>query len=124
VAELATGGAASQAAAEPSQPAEPARSPAPQAIEPEVLDEMQQLAGAERLLPTMPSRTLAMVREGMQRFPHGYLAQERRYLEIMALLALKRPKDAELLSRSFLRDYSNGPYRRKVERALAESARD
>ena len=100
------------------------RSPVPNAIDPEVLEEMQQLATAERLLPTMPSRTLALVREGMQRFSRGYLAQERRYLEIMALLALKMPKDAELLSRGFLRDYPKGPYRRKVERTLAEGARD
>lgn len=105
-------------------PEQPVRRPSPEAIDPEVLEEMQQLATAERLLPTMPSRTLALVREGMQRFSHGYLAQERRYLEIMALLALKMPKDAELLSRGFLRDYPKGPYRRKVERALEEGARN
>jgi hypothetical protein len=58
----------------------------------------------------------------MQRFPRGYLAQERRYLEIMALLALRMPKDAELLSRNFFRDYPKGPYRRKVERALEDGA--
>jgi hypothetical protein len=104
-------------------PDAPARMPAPEAIDPEVLEEMQQLATAERLLPTMPSRTLTLVREGMQRFSRGYLAQERRYLEIMALLALKMPKDAELLSRGFLRDYPKGPYRRKVERALVEGTR-
>jgi hypothetical protein len=124
VAELVAGGAASKATLEPTPAPEPVRSPAPDAIDPEVLDEMQQLASAERLLPTMPSRTLSMVRDGMQRFPHGYLAQERRYLEIMALLALKKPKDAELLSRGFLRDYPNGPYRRKVERALEEGKRN
>jgi hypothetical protein len=103
--------------------AEPARQPAPEAIDPQVLEEMQQLASAERLLPTMPSRTLSMVREGMQRFPHGLLAQERRYLEIMALVALRMPKDAELLSRNFFRDYPKGPYRRKVERALEDGSR-
>jgi hypothetical protein len=124
IAELTQGapaGAASTDAVAP-EPIMPLRSPPPEAIDPLVIEEMQQLATAERLLATMPSRTLSMVREGMQRFPRGYLAQERRYLEIMALLALHMPKDAELLSRGFLREYPNGPYRRKIERALEQGA--
>ncbi|HEX6242403.1 MAG TPA: hypothetical protein VFZ61_15935 [Polyangiales bacterium] len=124
VAELAAGSLRLDARGGEALSGEPAapRSPAPDAIDPEVIEEMQQLATAERLLTSMPSRTLSMVREGMQRFPRGYLAQERRYLEIMALLALRMPKDAELLSRGFLRDYPNGPYRRKIERALERGA--
>jgi hypothetical protein len=96
------------------------RSTAPEAIDPEVLAEMRELALAERLLASEPRRSLTIVRAGMERFARGYLTQERRYVEIMALLALQKPKDAALLSQAFLRDYPKGPYRRKVERALAQ----
>lgn len=100
---------------------EPVPVPRPQLEpdQPEVLAEMEQLRMAEQLLAHKPERTLAIVRAGFQRFRPGYLNQERRYLEVMALLGLGQVDDARLLGRQFLRDYPAGPYRRKVESALA-----
>lgn len=103
-----------------SSAAQPAQPPELEAEQPEVLIEMEQLRTAERLLKTQPQRTLALVRAGFERFRPGYLNQERRYLEVMALLELGKVEDAKLLGRLFMHDYPTGPYRRKVEQALAD----
>jgi len=76
---------------------------------------MRQLAEAERLLGAEPVRALRIVREGHVAFRGGYFAQERRYVEVMALFALGRPGEAHALATWFLRDFPSGPYRHRVE---------
>ncbi len=88
----------------------------------EASTEVQQLALAERLLAREPARALALVRAGMERFRPGYLHQERRYVEVLALIALSQRAPARQLARQFVRDYPASPYRRKVEQAIAQSA--
>jgi hypothetical protein len=77
--------------------------------------ELQQLVEAERALPGAPLRALRLAREGELHFRDGYFAQERRYIEVMALFALGRLGEAHAQAAAFLRDYPSAPYRRKVE---------
>jgi hypothetical protein len=77
--------------------------------------ELQQLVEAERALPGAPLRALRLAREGELNFRDGYFAQERRYIEVMALFALGRLGEAHAQAAAFLRDYPRAPYRRKVE---------
>ena len=46
---------------------------------------------------------------------NGYFAQERRYIEVMALIALGRLGEAHAQAAAYLHDYPNAAYRRKVE---------
>ncbi|MDB4985387.1 MAG: Fe-S oxidoreductase [Myxococcaceae bacterium] len=85
-------------------------------------EEMKQLNRAEQLLAVAPLQTLKLVRAGELKFRSGYFAQERRYLEVMALFALERGDEAQSRGEGFLRDYPDGPYRRKVELALLRHA--
>ena len=85
---------------------------------PQDREEMQQLARAEQLLSTQPAKTLRLARDGETQFPRGYFRQERRYLEVMALLALGQRSEAGTYARWFLRDYPTGPYRKKIALAL------
>jgi prolyl-tRNA synthetase len=78
-------------------------------------EEMHQLVEAERLLAAEPVRALRIVREGHVKFRGGYFAQERRYIEVMALFALGRRGEAHAQATWFLRDYPSGPYRHRVE---------
>lgn len=78
-------------------------------------EEMRQLVEAERLLKSEPVRALRIVREGHVTFKAGYFAQERRYIEVMALFALGRRGEAHAQATWFLRDYLAGPYRHRVE---------
>ena len=73
------------------------------------------LAQAEQLLAPEPVRALHIVREGQVTFRNGYFAQERRYIELMALFALGRDGEAHAHAEWFLRDYPTGPYRTRVE---------
>lgn len=86
--------------------------------DPRDLEEMRRVADAEQLLMRAPADTLRMVREDNQRFRDGYFHEERRYLEIMALIALGKADDARLLARQFLKRYARGAYRARVEEAL------
>jgi hypothetical protein len=85
---------------------------------PQDREEMLQLARAEQLLSAQPAETLRLVRAGEAQFPHGYFRQERRYLEVMALLALGQHGEAQARAHWFLRDYPVGPYRKKITLAL------
>jgi hypothetical protein len=85
---------------------------------PEDGEEIRQLVRAEELLAPDPLRALQLVRDGNTRFRRGYLRQERRYLEIMALFALGRTGEAHAHAQWFLGDYPAGPYKDKVELAL------
>lgn len=87
--------------------------------DPRDLEEMRRVADAEQLLTRDPERALHMVREDNQRFQNGYFHEERRYFEIMALVALGQRDDARALARLFLKDYARGPYRARVKQALA-----
>jgi hypothetical protein len=82
--------------------------------------EMRELARAEQLLESDPDEALSLVRDGERHFPHGYFRQERRYLEVMALLALERPAEARAQAWAFLQDYRRGPYAKKIERLLEQ----
>lgn len=82
---------------------------------PRDVEEMRQLVEAERLLGAEPVRALRIVREGQVTFRGGYFAQERRYIEVMALFALGRRGEAHARATWFLSDYPSGPYRHRVE---------
>jgi hypothetical protein len=81
-------------------------------------EEMRQLAEAERLLAPEPVRALRIAREGQVAFRSGYFAQERRYIEVMALFALGRHGEAHAHAAWFLRDFPDGPYRHRIETEL------
>jgi RNA polymerase sigma-70 factor (ECF subfamily) len=83
------------------------------------LQELQDVATAERLLPVDPAGALALVRSSEAQFPAGYLREERRYIGVMALFQLGRADDARRDAARFLRDYPNGPFSRQVRAALA-----
>jgi hypothetical protein len=87
----------------------------------EDLRELQEIATAERLLPTDPARALTIVREAAARYPTGYLREEGRYIEVGALFALGSA-DAEPAARAFLHAYPTGPFGRQVKAALAVDA--
>lgn len=81
--------------------------------------ELAQLVQAERALDADPIRALHLVREGELSFRAGYFAQERRYLEVMALFALGRLGEAHAHAAAFMRDFPDAPYRHKVELELS-----
>ncbi|MDB4972896.1 MAG: hypothetical protein JWN48_1237 [Myxococcaceae bacterium] len=81
-------------------------------------EEMRQLREAEQLAEVDPLRALKLVRAGNLTFRRGYFAQERRYLEVLALFALGRVDEARTYAASFLHDYPGGAYRHKVELAI------
>jgi RNA polymerase sigma-70 factor, ECF subfamily len=83
------------------------------------LQELQDVATAERLLPVDPGGALALVRSSEAQFPAGYLREERRYIGVMALFQLDRADEARHDATRFLRDYPNGPFSRQVRAALA-----
>jgi hypothetical protein len=82
--------------------------------------EVDQLARAEHLLARDPHAALLMVRDGHLRFKNGYLRHERRYIEVMALFAMKRTGEAHAHAQWFLRDYRTSPYREQVQRAIEQ----
>ncbi len=90
--------------------------PAPPAG-PDELSELRDVADAERALATDPGRALAIVRADEARFPHGYLAEERRYVAIMALFKLGHVTQARPEADAFLRDYPDGAFGRRVREA-------
>jgi hypothetical protein len=84
-------------------------------VTPEGNLELTQLVEAERALAGDPVRALRLAREGELSFRNGYFAQERRYIEVMALFALGRLGEAHAQAAAFLSDYPKAAYRRKVE---------
>jgi hypothetical protein len=79
--------------------------------------ELQEVASAERLLSSDPSRALSIVRSVETRFPAGFVGEERRYVEIAALTKLGRTAEARGLAEQFLRDYPDGAFSRRVREA-------
>jgi hypothetical protein len=97
--------------------------PAPRAQGPGDLVEMQEVATAEQLLQRSPARALALVRQGDQRFAHGYFQQERAYIAIMALIRLGRLEEARARGASFAKQFPALPYGARIRSALeAEEA--
>jgi hypothetical protein len=92
--------------------------PAPQAQGPDDLVEMQQVATAEKLLQRSPQSALTLVRQGDQRFAHGYFQQERAYIAIMALIRLGRIDEARARAASFAKQFPVLPYGARIRSAL------
>jgi CubicO group peptidase (beta-lactamase class C family) len=80
--------------------------------------EMQQVAQAEQLLERAPASALALVRQGDQRFAHGYFQQERAYIAIMALIRLGRIDEARVRAASFAKQFPALPYGARIRSAL------
>jgi RNA polymerase sigma-70 factor (ECF subfamily) len=79
--------------------------------------ELQQVARAERIVATDPARALALVRVSESRFPDGYMRQERRYVEIIALVALGRLDEARPKIAGFLREYPESAFGQRIREA-------
>jgi RNA polymerase sigma-70 factor (ECF subfamily) len=79
--------------------------------------ELQQVARAERLVATDPARALALVRASESHFPNGYMRQERRYVEIIALIALGRLDEARPKIAGFLREYPESAFGQRIREA-------
>jgi RNA polymerase sigma-70 factor, ECF subfamily len=94
--------------------------PAP-ALGTDDMEEMRQVAAAQNLLASDPTRALALVRDGESRFAAGYLREERRYIGIAALFKLGRADEARAEAARFIRDYPGGPFTQRV-RAAADRA--
>ena len=95
----------------------PSAAAAPAPPSPDELAELRDVADAERALGTDPAGALALVRADDARFPEGYLAEERRYVSIMALLKLGRVEQARPHVADFLRAYPDGAFARRVREA-------
>lgn len=83
------------------------------------LSEMRAVAQAENLLTRDPERTLALTRAMRTRFPAGYFAEERAYLEVMALSALGRTAELQQRAAAFLSAHPDGLYSGRVRKALS-----
>jgi RNA polymerase sigma-70 factor, ECF subfamily len=84
--------------------------------------EMREVAEAERLLASDPARALEMTRQMRARFEAGYFAEERVYVEVMALHRLGRSGELREKAAAFLRSYPDGPYTARVRNALASAS--
>jgi RNA polymerase sigma-70 factor (ECF subfamily) len=128
---------AKQAATEPAKPsiAEPAK-PAPEASKPAPAEpskpvaatsaaastraEAQEIARAERLLSSDPAGALAIVRRARAQSGASFLAEERDYVEVMALAALGRSDEARILANRFLNAYPGGAFGKRVSRVIGK----
>jgi hypothetical protein len=82
-----------------------------------VVVEAQALGRAESLLQKDPAQALAIVRKVAQQSSADYLAEERRYIEVMALYALDRRVDAKRAADAVLTAYPQSVFRERVTRA-------
>jgi hypothetical protein len=87
-----------------------------------IVAEMREIAQAERLLASDPARALAMTRGMHARFEAAYFAEERIYLEVMALHRLGRSGELRERAAAFLRTYPDGLYTAPVRTALASAS--
>jgi RNA polymerase sigma-70 factor (ECF subfamily) len=86
------------------------------------LAEMREIAQAERLLSTNPAQALELTRSMRERFEVGYFAEERGYVEVMALHRLGRTDELRDKGAAYLRAYPSGPYAERVRKALASAS--
>jgi len=106
-----------------------ATAPAPTHLAPSLPDpdgasevhEIQQVASAERLLAASPADALALVDSDDATGATRYLAEERRYIGVMALFRLGRVDEARARAATFLGDYPDGPYTQRVQATVAHT---
>ncbi|HEX3772656.1 MAG TPA: sigma-70 family RNA polymerase sigma factor [Polyangiaceae bacterium] len=108
---------AAHADADPTGARDTAPNPPPASPSEDDLLEIQEVARAERMLATDPAQALALAHAAEQRFPRGYVLEERRYVEIMALVALGRTDEARPKAARFLRDHPESAFARRVREA-------
>src|SRR5262249_23626640 len=82
--------------------------------------EAQEIARAERLLGSNPAGALAIVREARARFTPSFLAEERDYIEVIALHDLGRSNQPEAAAARFLKAYPGGAFGRRIRKAMEE----
>lgn len=102
------------------EPVAQPRDQAPRGEDP-TLAEMREIAQAERLLESDPAQALELTRAMRTRFEAGYFAEERSYVEVMALQRLGRAHELRNKAAFFLRTYPDGPYTSRVREALARA---
>jgi RNA polymerase sigma-70 factor (ECF subfamily) len=83
--------------------------------------EIQQVASAERMLAASPADALALVDSDDATAATRYLAEERRYIGVMALFRLGRVDEARARAATFVGDYPDGPYTQRVQATVARS---
>jgi hypothetical protein len=90
------------------------------ALEPEPpMDEARYLESIRRALDRQPARALRLARRFPALYPDGLLAEEAAALEVEALA--RTGADARALAETFASRYPRSPYRRRIDRAIAES---
>ena len=112
--------AAPSASAPPPSPPPPAS----EATRADTLTEPQVVAAAEQALANDPAIALSLVRSAESRFPSGYLREESRYIDVMALSRLGRKAELHREAARFLEDYPDGPYSKQVRASLTQSSTD
>lgn len=119
-------------AALPVEEATPEAAPAPRRnaskaaspIDDAVLREARAIGRAKAKLKSAPATTLQIVRDAAREFPGGQLVEERRALEIRALVALGHGDEARRLAEGFLADHGGGTQAAALRRALQRLASD
>ena len=82
---------------------------------------IRQLTAADRALSNAPEHALELVRASERRFADGYLREERRYVAVMALIALGRIAEARTEAAQLLARQPSTPYRSRIERAFHDN---
>jgi hypothetical protein len=86
-------------------------------------EELREITRAEQLLSSDPEDALALTRAMRARFPQGNLREERAYLEVIALLELRRTHEMRTRAAAFLKAYPDGLYSGRVRAALARDVK-
>ncbi|MEM7159389.1 MAG: hypothetical protein AAF799_41510 [Myxococcota bacterium] len=84
-----------------------------------VLREAKKIAAARASLESNPGKSLRLVHEAEKEFSDGQLIEERRAIEILALVRLGRRDQAQQRADAFLTKYGRGAHAAAVRRALA-----
>jgi|GEM_PF-286690 len=108
-----------RAAPEDDSSQEPAREAPAQASSPstEGVAEAEALGRAERVLRKDPAQALSIARQVALHSRSAYLAEEREYIEVMALCGLAKRADAERAAKRFLAAYPQSVFSEPVKAA-------